>query len=350
MSIKQRIVVLLFLVPFLGLTQKNRKVGIEDSMRYSLAMSYEAIVDMLYLYDSFVDVSVLGYSEFGQSIPLLKISNKSQVKKKSVLIVGNLHAREFYSSKFVLKFCDEFLYSLTSKAGIYESAHSIVDEYDLFIIPVANPDGLKIAQEDWDGIEIYRASIDSIKRIGPYSDWKANGIGIDLNNNFDDGNFEVKHGHLFEEKPASQGHKGSFPCEAREAQVIQDFVDTLVPLLTLSYHTKGDVLFWADRGTHSYFNGLDERLNTKVANACEFKMARVSRNARDYGAGLENYIRAKIKRIGICVELSPPNDMVDQHPANMFKVLVWDKCKNMPIIYLEELSRLYPSYKYLFEP
>ena len=47
--------------------------------------------------------------------------------------------------------------------------------------------------------------------------------------------------------------------------------------------------------------------------------------------------------------MSPPNDMVDQHPANMFKSLVWDKCKNMPILYLEELSRLYPRYKYLFE-
>ena len=350
MSLKQRILILFLLVSFLSLTQKNRKVGIEDSLRYSLSMSYEAIVDMLYLHESFLDISVLGYSEFGQSIPLLKISTKSALKKKPVLIVGNLHAREFYSSKFVLKFCDEFLYSLMSEDGIYESANSILQDYDLYVIPVANPDGLKIAQEDWEGIESYRASVDSIKRIGPYSDWKANGMGIDLNNNFDDGNFDVKHGHLFEEEPASQGYKGAFPCEAKEARIIQDFVDTLVPLITLSYHTKGDVLFWADRGTHSYFNGLDEQLNTTVANACGFKMARVSKNPIEYGAGLENYIRAKIKRIGVCVELSPPNDLVDQHPANMFRSLVWDKCKNMPILYLEELSRLYPRYKYLFEP
>ena len=350
MRFKQRIAILFLLIPLLSFNQKNRKVGIKDTLRYSLSMSYEAIVDMFYLYESFLDISLLGYSEFGQAIPLLKISEKSDVKKKPVLIVGNLHAREFYSSKFVLKFCDEFLYSLLSYDGIYKSAHKILEEYDLFVIPVANPDGLKIAQEDWEGIESYRAMVDSIKRIGPYSDWKANGKGIDLNNNFDDGNFEVKHGHLFEEVPASQGYKGAFPCEANEARIIQDFVDTLIPLITLSYHTKGDVLFWADRGTHSYFKGLDELLNKKVANACEFKMARVSRNPKDYGAGLENYIRAKTKRIAVCVELSPPNDLVEQHPANMFKSLVWDKCKSMPIIYLEELSRLYPRYKYLFEP
>ena len=61
---------------------------------------------------------------------------------------------------------------------------------------------------------------------------------------------------MFEEEPASQGHKGAFPCAAKEVRIIQDFVDTLMPLLTLSYHTKGDVLFWADRGTYSYFDGL----------------------------------------------------------------------------------------------
>ena len=37
-------------------------------------------------------------------------------------------------------------------------------------------------------MEIY--NINKIKRIGPFSDWKANGKGIDLNNNFDDGNFQ----------------------------------------------------------------------------------------------------------------------------------------------------------------
>ena len=132
MSIKQRILILFLFIPFLSLTQKNRKVGIEDSLRYSLSMSYEAIIDMLYLYDTFLDISVLGYSEFGQSIPLLKISTKSAFKKKPVLLVGNLHAREFYSSKFVLKFCDEFLYSLISEDGIYKSSNSILEEYDLF--------------------------------------------------------------------------------------------------------------------------------------------------------------------------------------------------------------------------
>lgn len=348
MKIKQWVFIFLLCFPVIGFAQPH-KVLIKDSSRYSLSMIYESLIDMLYLYEAHVDLSVLGYSEFGQSIPLLKISKPNASLKKNVLIVGNLHAREFFSSKFVLKFCNEFLYSIDATDGIYPSANNLLETYDFFIIPVANPDGLKIAQEDWNGIESFKQGIESIKRIGPYSDWKANGKGIDLNNNFDDGNFEVKHGHLFEEEPASQGHKGDFPCEAIEARLIQDYVDSIVPILTLSFHTKGDILFWADRGSHAQFKGLDTKLNTKVAAACDFKLAKVSRNPKEYGAGLENYIRAKTKRIGVCVELSAINNITAQHPANKFYTLVWEKCKNMPIIYLEELSRLYPQYASIFE-
>jgi len=348
MSIKQWVFTLFLGLPLFGIAQK-KKLVIKDSTRYSLSMIYESLIDISYVYDEYVELSVLGFSEFEQSIPILKLSNEKTEEKKNILIVGNLHAREFFSSKFVLKFCNEFLYSLDSDKGIYPSARELLGKYNIYVIPVANPDGLKIAQEDWKGIESHKSSIDSIKRIGPFSDWKANGKGIDLNNNFDDGNFEVKQGHLFEEKPASQGHKGAFPCQAIEAKIIQDFVDSIVPLLTLSFHTKGDVLFWADRGTHAQFKGLDTKINTIVAETCGFILARVSRNPKEYGAGLENYIRAKTKRIGVCVELSVPNGTTAQHPPNKFNSLVWQKCKNMPILYLQELARLYPLYSSIFK-
>ena len=188
-----------------------------------------------------------------------------------------------------------------------------------------------------------------IKRIGPYSDWKANGKGIDLNNNFDDGNFHLKHGRLFEENPASQGHKGSFPGEAIEAKLIQNLVDSIHPLITLSFHTKGDILFWADRGTHDKFRGFDTKLNKKVSQKCGLIMARVSQKPNEYAAGLENYVRAKTGTIGVCVELSKPNNKEAQHPPSKFLELVWKKCKNLPFIYLDEFSRLYPEYADLFD-
>ena len=47
-------------------------------------------------------------------------------------------------------------------------------------------------------------------------------------------------------------------------------------------------------------------------------LARVSQNPKEYAAGLENYVRAKIDAIGVCVELSKPNNKDAQHPPEKF--------------------------------
>ena len=330
-------------------SQKGENL-IEDSLKYTTSMIFDDVIHLMYQYNDNVDVNILGFSEFGQAIPILKIHNsKNDVAKRPVLFVANIHAREFYSSKFLMKFCKQFLLSLNNESGLYKNAENHLDVYDIYVIPLANPDGLKIAQEDWTGIEDHFAEINKIKRIGPFSDWKANGIGIDLNNNFDDGNFHLKHGRLFQEKPASQGHKGAFPGQAVEAKLIQNLVDSIRPILTLSFHTKGDVLFWADKGTHDKFRGLDTKLNRRVSRECGLIMAKVSQNPKDYAAGLENYVRAKTGTIGVCVELSKPNNKDAQHPPEKFNELVWKKCKRLPLIYLEELSKHYNDYLFLFE-
>ena len=323
---------------------------IEDSSTYTVSMIYDDIVSMMYTYSDVLTVDILGHSEFGQAIPIMTIENEADNSiKKPVLLVGNLHAREFFSSKFVMKFTNQFLLSLNNSNCVYKDASRFLDEYVFYIVPLANPDGLKIAQEDWKGIEAHRDDINKIKRIGPFSDWKANGKGIDLNNNFDDGNFHLKHGRLFEKNPASQGHKGAFPGEAVEARLIQNLIDSIHPFITLSFHTKGDILFWADKGTHAKFKDLDTKLNKRVSRECGLLMARVSQNPKDYAAGLENYVRAKTGTIGVCVELSKPNNKDAQHPPDQFNKLVWKKCKYLPFIYLDEFSKLYPEYQELFE-
>jgi len=340
----------LFIISFFSIYSQPCEDLVEDSSVYSVSMIYEDVVNLMYSYSDVLTVDILGRSEFGQAIPIMTIESKVENSpKKPILLVGNLHAREFFSSKFVMKFTNQFLISLYNDECFYKDASRFLDEYVFYIIPLANPDGLKIAQEDWQGIEEYKEDINKIKRIGPFSDWKANGKGVDLNNNFDDGNFHLKHGHLFEKNPASQGHKGSFPTEAVEARLIQKLVDSIQPLITLSFHTKGDVLFWADRGTHSKFNGLDTKLNKRVSEECGLIMARVSQKPKDYAAGLENYVRAKTGTIGVCVELSKSNNKVAQHPPEKFYNLVWEKCKNLPFIYLDEFSKLYPEYEYLFK-
>ena len=254
-------------------------------------------------------------------------------------MVGNIHAREDYSSKMVMKFANLFLLSVVGMDSTYEKASQYLELFDIYISPVVNPDGLKIAHEDWAGIEQFKDSVLKIKRIDGLDAWKANGLGVDLNSNFDDGNHLYKCTSISQEVPASEGYKGCFPAEAKETIVLQNFANELNPILTLSFHTKGNVLFWGDCDTYEKFNNVDSLISGKVARMTGLKMMNLSYNPITYGCGLENYIRAKLGMLAVCVELSPMTSRREQHPDNQFNKLVWSKVGQLPIIYLEELLK-----------
>src|SRR5262249_48802461 len=153
-------------------------------------------------------------------------------------------------------------------------------------------DGLKIAHEDWIGIkDSFDLLKDDILLEDKYTEWKANGRGIDLNTTFDDGNFLVKKGGSFHECPASEGYKGTVPAQPIETQHLQRFVQLHRPLITASFHTKGNILFWADAKTHPVFRNVDTEITKKAAAVSGFQVASIAKNPADYGCGLENYVR-----------------------------------------------------------
>jgi hypothetical protein len=327
----------IYFIPFSQVKswENNKHYVVEDTVKYTYSMILD---DLTYLYANFTDyvhpVSV-GKSEFGLEISAIRLGNLEK-KKNSVLFVGNIHAREDYSSKFVMKFLNIFLLNLIGEDQTYPNAKKILDSLDIYFIPVANPDGLKIAHLDFkeiqDSFDLYK---DKILLIESFEEWKANGKGIDLNASFDDGNHHLKKGKTFHEIPCSEGYKGKIPAEPKETQALQQFLKTTKPLITASFHTKGNVIYWADKGTHKKFKGIDLIINKKVCNSSGFSATLVSKSPVVYGCGMENYIRAKLNRIASCVELSSPEKYRKQYPDSDFNKQVWTKAWNIPYIYLE---------------
>jgi hypothetical protein len=309
---------------------------VEDTSKYTYEMIQEDVYYFEKHWPQYVTVNTIGYSEFGLPITMMTL-RKGQPKKHAALIVGNIHAREDFSSKLAMKFTNVFLLSLDGLSSIYPKANSVLDAIDVYVIPVANPDGMKIAHEEFNGIEdSLNCWFDSIYKVGALSEWKANGKGVDLNSSFDDGNWQVKRSGNYQAFRASEGYKGAIPAEAVETKVLQKIVDSLRPLTTVSLHTKGNVLFWADIQTHDQFRGID----TEMAKAAEmesgFKVASVAKMPNLFGAGLENYVRSRIGGIGVCVELSEGGNGRAQHPDAKFNELVWYKAWRIPMIYLEK--------------
>jgi g-D-glutamyl-meso-diaminopimelate peptidase len=335
---------LLFLSPFFNLHSQEFSKRSEDHPLYvvedSAMYTYEMIVDDLAFlhvnFETFLHPVSVGKSEFGLQMSTVRIGGPIP-KKNSVFFVGNIHAREDYSSKFVMKFLNIFLLNLIDEDNTYPHAKKILDSIDIYFMPVANPDGLKIAHQDFIGIEdSFNLQCDQIKLVETFEEWKANGRGIDLNSSFDDGNHEVKKGGAYQCEPCSEGFKGVCPGTSIETQNLQHFVNVLKPLITASFHTKGDVTFWADRGTYKKFKGIDKKINDLICLSSNFEKSNISKNPKDYGCGLENYIRARLHLLATCVELSPGHNGRVQHPDSEFNKYVWNKAKIIPYIYLQQ--------------
>ena len=307
---------------------------IEDNEKYTYEMISSDLDSLVKLFPERTHLFSIGNSEFGLPIKVVRIGSKTP-KKRSMLFVGNVHAREDYSSKFVMKFLNMYLLSFTGDSIIYKKATDYLADLDLYFMPVANPDGLKIAHEDWVNIEKFLPEINQIKKIETFGEWKANGKGIDLNDSFDDGTHALNKSYNSSPVPCSEGFKGKYAAEPIETQVIQKFVSEIRPLMTLSFHTKGDLIYWADSKTHSYFNGIDSLINDAALNVSNFSRVPVSPDPSTYGGGLENYVRYQFGLLGSCVELSSGDSERKQFPDSEFNKRVWKKAWKIPATCIE---------------
>ncbi len=93
-----------------------------------------------------------------------------------------------------------------------------------YILPLTNPDGAAL----------------SLRREG-FSLWKANAEGVDCNVNFP-ALWGTGSANVF--APAPQGYVGARPLSAPEARSLARFTRRVRPDATVSYHTKGRVIYW----------------------------------------------------------------------------------------------------------
>ncbi len=113
-----------------------------------------------------------------------------------------------------------------------------------WIIPLSNPDGALLSQ-------CGLSSVDDKKRRGhllrlngeneDFSLWKANARGVDLNVNFaaawGKGKNNVR-------APGAENYVGERPFSEPETLALKKFTQEICPDYTLSYHTKGEEIYW----------------------------------------------------------------------------------------------------------
>ena len=143
--------------------------------------------------------------------------------EKEVLVVGNMHGDELVSGEVVLGLLDK----LVSEYGSNDTITQLVDNRDIWLIPVLNPDGR----------EMTIGGVPWRKNMRPNSDGS---YGVDLNRNFDNHWGETG----ASTSPPDENYIGPYAFSEPESMALRDLCDDHNFSIAISYHSYGQYVWY----------------------------------------------------------------------------------------------------------
>lgn len=169
---------------------------------------------------------IIGYSFKGREIFAFHVGDSFG---RQFIAVYAVHGREWITARLALK-------HIKKKVG-----------GGGWIVPLLNPDGAIISQSK-----------------SPL--WKANARGVDVNCNFD---ADWGQGRLNTRVRGSENCIGDFPFSEPETAAIRNFTLKVRPYVTLSFHTKGEEIYYE-------FNGKGDRRGAEIiANSTGYEVKKI---------------------------------------------------------------------------
>ncbi len=196
---------------------------------------------------SFLEIGTIGNSVLGNPIPYIRIGTG----KKEVFYSASYHANEWITTPVLMKFVEDFSYSVVNKKNIYGyNANYLYGTTSIFIVPMVNPDGVNIVTNYYSkNSKPYltaKSILENFPGIPFPNGWKANITGIDLNLQFP-ANWEKAKEIKFAQgynQPSPRDYVGTSPLSAPEAIAIYNFTLIHNFRLILAYHTQGEIIYW----------------------------------------------------------------------------------------------------------
>lgn len=200
----------------------------------------EIVTELLYIaanHPSITELTSIGTTYEGRNIWCMKISDNAHIEEDEpeVVIYGMHHSREWASAEvplYIIQF-------LTGNYSTNTSVQSIVDEREIWITPIVNPDGRVFDGEDDPTV---------------YTDWRKNRVpnwdgsrGVDLNRNYD----WMWGGAGADDNPSGGTYRGPEAFSENETRAIRDLALQHDFVFSLSYHSYGQIILYPWGNTYN---------------------------------------------------------------------------------------------------
>jgi Zinc carboxypeptidase len=192
------------------------------------ARGVRAFIDSMVKNNPRVSVDTLGLSLQGRPMLAVKIGAKDDSPQRpNVLYMATYHAREWAATEMALR----LIKYLAAPPGSNPRVDSLVQTRDIWILPVANPDGYE-----------YTFTNDRLWRK-TRSPQAGGAVGVDMNRNHRQnwGLDEVGSSS----DPTSDIYRGTSPASEIEVRNIEAFHAAHPPVISISYHTYAGLLLFS---------------------------------------------------------------------------------------------------------
>ncbi len=170
---------------------------------------------------------------------------------RRVLINAAHHANEWITVPLTLCFLERWARAVSENGDLAgRSAQALYQRCTLTLVPMVNPDGVDLVNG-----ALAPGSADYARALALAADypdipfpsgWKANLEGVDLNLQYPAGWEQARQNKfaLGYTRPGPRDYVGPAPLTAPESLGLYRLTRQLDPVLTLSYHTQGEVIYW----------------------------------------------------------------------------------------------------------
>jgi hypothetical protein len=245
----------------------NAPTVVQTQEGYTYAMMEADILRLAQAYPELITLQVIGESVEGRKLYAARLGHG----EREIILDAAIHGTEWLTTPLLLKMLEEYAWHArygTEKGGYHVA--SLLEEVSLWFIPMVNPDGVTLVLEGLAAVEngvLVRKIASANNGASNFRDWKANIHGVDLNRNFPSRWHQVVSGN---HAPAPAFFKGSTPLSEPESKALYDFTLERRPTLVISYHQRGEVIFW-----YTYQQGAqlkrDERIVRGLGNLTGYK-------------------------------------------------------------------------------
>ncbi|CAH1057045.1 M14 family metallopeptidase [Paenibacillus pseudetheri] len=241
----------------------------------------------------FIQAHPIGSSVLGKPIHVLKIGNGT----RHLHVNAALHANEWLTSPCLMSFIEE--YAAAYAKGLAWNGHRPEEWYNnwtLWAVPMANPDGVELVQEGVLPGHPYYA--DLMKWNGgrrSFRHWKANIRGVDLGDQFP-AHWEEERERRGVMLPSPRDYSGPEALSEPEAAALAALAEEAPGEAAVSLHSQGGEIYWNYRG---YEPPESRELATRLAAASSYRAVELSGS----DAGYKDWFIQTFRKPGFTVEL-----------------------------------------------